>query len=349
LFDSVNGSASSGQPGKELRGLVTETSDHLTVWRDSLPVLQSMFYSSDKGKLITPSIKNWAHNIRVCIYLRSKLFSLGFKRFAMRNFNQDPIENFFSCIRSHGMRNTNPNCSAFITTFKSLLVNNLVSRRSIGANCEEDESAGILCNLRAFLTEQGSVEFISPAVQPPVFPATSASSSTSATSTFVADYTNAYVSGYVAKKILSKSKCSGCMKTMCATTDLPENILIREREFKGYKLAHPSSAFSIIFRQCTNLILSNIPTLITGYNIKHKLQRTLADGNCNINTLFCSKHNATNVDTFIRTTVNIILHNYINNINKVLKGKDFRHANSGDYVRSLAFTKSAKRFWRRRK
>ncbi|KAH0819600.1 hypothetical protein GEV33_003191 [Tenebrio molitor] len=102
LFDSVNGSASSGQPGKELRGLVTETSDHLTVWRDSLPVLQSMFYSSDKGKLITPSIKNWAHNIRACIYLRSKLFSLVFKRFARRNFNQDPIENFFSCIRGHG-------------------------------------------------------------------------------------------------------------------------------------------------------------------------------------------------------------------------------------------------------
>ncbi|CAH1382042.1 unnamed protein product [Tenebrio molitor] len=102
-----------------------------------------MFYLSDKGKLITPSIKNWAHNIRACIYLRSKLFSLGFKRFAMRNFNQDPIENFFSCIRSHGVRNTNPNCSAFITTFKSLLVNNLVSRRSIGANCEEDESEGI--------------------------------------------------------------------------------------------------------------------------------------------------------------------------------------------------------------
>jgi hypothetical protein len=69
LFDSVNGSASSGQPGKELRRLVTETSDHLTVWRDSLPVLQSMFYSSDKGKLITTSIKNWVHNIRACIII----------------------------------------------------------------------------------------------------------------------------------------------------------------------------------------------------------------------------------------------------------------------------------------
>ncbi|KAJ8726195.1 hypothetical protein PYW07_000893 [Mythimna separata] len=55
-----------------------------------------------------------------------------------RNFNQDPLENFFGAIRSNGVRNINPNCNQFINSFKTLIVNNYNSPHSAGANCEED-------------------------------------------------------------------------------------------------------------------------------------------------------------------------------------------------------------------
>lgn len=55
------------------------------------------------------------------------------------HINQDPIENFFGCIRSHGIRNIKPTCYQTEGSFKALLVSNLTSTHSIGANCKDDE------------------------------------------------------------------------------------------------------------------------------------------------------------------------------------------------------------------
>lgn len=34
----------------------------------------------------------------------------SFKYLCLRRINQDPLENFFGRIRSHGVRNVNPTC-----------------------------------------------------------------------------------------------------------------------------------------------------------------------------------------------------------------------------------------------
>lgn len=51
----------------------------------------------------------------------------GFKFLLPRNLNQDCLENYFSSVRSHGVHNINPTCSAFVSANKSLLLNNFVS------------------------------------------------------------------------------------------------------------------------------------------------------------------------------------------------------------------------------
>jgi hypothetical protein len=81
-------------------------------------------------------LKNWIYSLRGFIYLTPKLFAANFTKIAPRCFNQDPIENFFSCIRSYGFRNTNPTCSSFITSCKFLSINNFVTPHSTGANYE---------------------------------------------------------------------------------------------------------------------------------------------------------------------------------------------------------------------
>lgn len=48
------------------------------------------------------------------------------------------FENFFGCIRSHGVRNTNPNILSFVNSFKSLIINNYLSTLTSG-NCENDK------------------------------------------------------------------------------------------------------------------------------------------------------------------------------------------------------------------
>jgi hypothetical protein len=72
-------------------------------------------------QLRPPCLKNWTASVRGMIHITGKLFE-NFGNFPSRCFNQDPVEIFFSCIRSYGIRNTNPTCTAFASSCKALLL-----------------------------------------------------------------------------------------------------------------------------------------------------------------------------------------------------------------------------------
>jgi len=105
-----------------------------------------------KTKKQAPSVINWIKTIKGLQILCKRLLKDGFKFILLRNFNQDLIENFFGSIRSHGVRNIKPSCENFISSFKSLVINNLTSSNSIGSNCENDDCDGALDNLKEFLS-----------------------------------------------------------------------------------------------------------------------------------------------------------------------------------------------------
>ncbi|CAK1602844.1 unnamed protein product [Parnassius mnemosyne] len=145
LFDSLNGSFENSKKrrGKNLLLAVTPKSDHSIVWSKAKKVLSTMKFTSN-GKsndkhVIVPTINNWLHTINNVEYLIQKLFNeYNIKSVWMRHFNQDPLENFFGMIRSHGCRNTNPTVAGFESSFAALLINNLSGQHSPGSNCEED-------------------------------------------------------------------------------------------------------------------------------------------------------------------------------------------------------------------
>jgi hypothetical protein len=198
-----------------------------------------------------PCLKNWVFSLRGLIYLTPKLFASNLTKFAPRCFNQDPVEIFFSCIRSYGFRNTNPTCSSFITSCKSLIINNFVSPHSAGANWESDESIGSLDikqpNLERVTPDVASLNFSNFEVVPNV----------------VANYTSAYVAGFVARKVLAKnSSCNLCKEKMCSKVNLEENVLIVERQYEACNLIHPSSHFTAIFKQITKWKYFKIYTLL---------------------------------------------------------------------------------------
>ena len=120
VFDSVNGAALSIKSGKKMRCAVTATSRNLEFWREAIKVFESMSFLDDKNKkLYPPTLKNWIHTLKGFCYLWKKLSREGVKFICTRNLNQDPLENFFGRIRSHGVRNINPNAASFINSFKS--------------------------------------------------------------------------------------------------------------------------------------------------------------------------------------------------------------------------------------
>lgn len=144
LFDSVNGSCLDVIGGKVLRTAVKKSTEHETFWVEAIRVLQTIKYiRPDKSEFVPPSIKNWITSVKAFQYLWRKLQEEGFDYMKTRNFNQDPLENFFGNIRSHGIRNVNPTANSFVSSFKTLIINNLSSVHSPGANCEEDDSKSL--------------------------------------------------------------------------------------------------------------------------------------------------------------------------------------------------------------
>lgn len=70
--------------------------------------------------------------------LQKELGRYDIKYFKARQLQQDPLENFFGKIRQKGRRNVNPTCTSFAQIYKSCLINILVTKHSMGANCEDD-------------------------------------------------------------------------------------------------------------------------------------------------------------------------------------------------------------------
>lgn len=150
LFDSVNSSYSEIRNGKIYRAAVKPTSPHHKFWNEALKILKTMKFVNANNQGVVPSLSSWIKTIENFKYLIRHLHSKGITSVLLRNINQDALENFFGSIRAHGCSNIMPNSSAFESAFKTLLINNISSPHSVGANCEKD-SGYCLQSLKKYL------------------------------------------------------------------------------------------------------------------------------------------------------------------------------------------------------
>ncbi|XP_011880898.1 PREDICTED: uncharacterized protein LOC105569228, partial [Vollenhovia emeryi] len=158
LFDSINGlQLRSDTP---LRVAVKENSKHHSFWYDAIKFLENMrfIHKTTKKPMSVPSLKHWITTIKGFQKLWATVNKAGMKYLKTRYINQDPLENFFGMIRSHNNRNINPTCANFESSFKTLLINNLTSKRTVGGNCELDSDGKALFSLQHFV--ESSVEML---------------------------------------------------------------------------------------------------------------------------------------------------------------------------------------------
>jgi hypothetical protein len=209
LFDSFNGSTIEPPLGKIFRGALKDSSPHIKFWVEAKAVLQSIkFVKNNKTSTVPPTVKNWIKTIDNKIELWKYLKQLNFKFLITRNLNQDALENFFGCIRSHGVRNTNPTCTSFEASFKTFIVNNFVSPHA-RANCEEDESTEALDCLKNFINvESDEIEGIAP------LPQLEEDDFNFRTDLSILTFQlESYMTGYLCKKIFKcVGVCSECRK-----------------------------------------------------------------------------------------------------------------------------------------
>lgn len=158
LFDSCNGHTKN--QSAPLRNCVSNNSEHNAFWMIAREKLNDMHFvvGPEKRRKKVPSLINWDKTIKGFQQLWELLKKNKIARFSPRNINQDPLENFFGTVRSHGHRNINPIPTHFEAVFKALLINNLTSCKTVKGNCEDTNDGKLLFTLENFLRDAHSNE-----------------------------------------------------------------------------------------------------------------------------------------------------------------------------------------------
>lgn len=328
LFDSVNGVSLQPLKGKTLRTAVTKTSGHHEFWVNAIQVLKTMVVLKPKGVVI-PSIKNWIHTIQGYRYLWSKLNEdIGI--LSIRNFNQDPIEKFFGCIRSHGVRNVNPTCSSFKSSFKALLLNNLFSNHNPQFNCEDDESEGSFLQFSDLFGQKNCAEIEESEIENELATPSNLVDSIPLTQSEIvmSEGISTYVAGFVAKRLKRELRgCKKCVEQLISRErGAPEEFVIKSKQYAPNSLLYPSSQFMTLFQKYVHLIRHRIDQVAFKPNVSHILKGIFANEDF-IELHGCENHNLK--DKFIAHFTRFYIYVWSRNINSSLRGCDekLRHRN----------------------
>lgn len=309
LFDSVNGTSLDAEGNKPLRRAVKSNTEHHQFWVEAIKVLETIKFLRAGQEFVPPSVKNWLVTIKMFRYLWQQFTKDGYDYLKPRNFNQDPLENFFGCIRAHGVRNVNPTPFSFISSFKTLVINNFSSVHSPGANCEEDVNSS-LSSFKEFLKKDNQAPSN---IIIEDLPQITVSENTSD----LCSGNLKYVAGFVVKKIFKSVTCELCRKSLRKKVADADDFVIRTKQYCNSALFVPGSAFYTAFRICFKKLEIYLENYCTNLNLKKQIVAALSKENF---TLGCEIHDLKGF--VIETTVHFYILIWARNINRSLKGLD---------------------------
>ncbi|KRT85537.1 hypothetical protein AMK59_2455 [Oryctes borbonicus] len=215
-----------------------------------------MFYECKTTKKVSrpPTLKHWIDTISGMQYLWRKINSLGYKYLIPSHLNQASIENFFCRIRSYGICNTNPTRSNFANSFKTLIINNFTSTKSVSGNCEDDLSTKVFSNVRDLIQRRLGQEQIQQTIRLQI--------------SSDIDQQSVHLEAYVARKVLLMTKnCETCMSNLIGQDERSEHMLIIVQRFTNKHLLLPTTRFTSIFHHCATLVTKIFPELCINFNI----------------------------------------------------------------------------------
>ncbi|KAF9794873.1 hypothetical protein SFRURICE_005108 [Spodoptera frugiperda] len=288
LFGSFNGHSYEGS-SKKYKQCLKYNSPHFQLWNEMLPILESIKFESVVRKndsvLIKhesiPSIKNWIHNIKTfkVMWLHVNV-DYKIKNLLTRNFNQDPLENFFSGIKSNGVRNINPNCNQFMNAYKTLLINNFNSVHSVTANCEDDFNKS----------------FFNLIVNKPDLPDNDA---------LLIVMNEIKINDSLIYNE-SKKTCKTCMRDLCRS-EVDMQSFNYEVDYTKKSLFHPSYNFHNLMADIYHLIVACLRDCPES-NVLYKKIKFVINCACDYNIITCIKHKELLIEFINNLAIKLIIH-----------------------------------------
>ena len=342
-FDSFNARRSSFHPlvkYKPLSQVVTDTSPHLQFWKKTLQEMESMRYVSKDKKIPLanpPSFQNWKHNLRYMPELWKVLKNKGFSHMKSGYVNQDTIENFFGNMRSYGLRYNTPTCFQTEGLLKALMVSNLTSKHSIGANCLDDEatplaSLGTFAAAANFNTESSgtrSHEFDEQSHSEKVL-------HEKWSSLRVASRVQS--AGILAKMVLSGieglKNCDNCQKVFfCDDARSNDNVsLLRQNHLEAINVA-AANYFERGFTRAVNLVNRQLPLMCWKRHLRKVLTQFLRE-RMDFEWVTCLQHRTVIAKRFNECIVVNCILKWCIHINRILTGQIFVTKGSSMEIRA---------------
>lgn len=278
------------------------------------------------------------------------LYNKGVKSVLPRNLNQDALENLFGALRNIGCRNINPSCTAFSASYKTLLLNNLMSTHSPGSNCEDDLATSCLTSYQHLFENSEHGDGTSYQV------AKNVGSVRNTSNTFdnlvirpeyvenLTLQTHTYISGYIIKKLnnIFFKNCK-CLNQLCTTQSNRNHDLISNREYSNtiISLKYPNTVFCSLVQKIIKIISMHLPLLCHTLNLKSNLFSIVSE-QINLNILKCPIHEQLFGQTFLNFIIKFLINNWCNNINKILNGKISINKNEKDKIKVAAYERYVK-------
>ncbi|KAF0750550.1 Uncharacterized protein FWK35_00017276 [Aphis craccivora] len=319
-----------------------------------LPNEPDLGASSNVVVILTRNVpKNKNHKLYCLKAIFTFLHSKGIKSVLPRNLNQDSLENFFGSSCSMGCRNTNPSCTSFSASYKTLLLNNLMSTHSPSSNCEDDLATSCLSPYQHLFDnstlERGEGNDSTSEVSESVISAETITDNLIKQPEDVQNLTvqtHTYISGYIIKK-LNKTffKNCNCLTQLCTTQLTSNHDIISNREYSNniISLKYPNETFCSLVQNIIQIISIQLPILCHTSNLKSNLF-SIVNQQLNSNILSCPVHEELFSKTFLNFIIKCLIHNWCNNINKIFNGKISINVNEKDPIKINAYNRYVKFF-----
>ncbi|KAJ3650217.1 hypothetical protein Zmor_021918 [Zophobas morio] len=337
LFDSLNSKCKETKP---MRRPLTDNSEHMKFWAEAKVRLNDLkFFKNGKEVHAPPSVQNFIVTIRNIERLWEKLKTLGFKYFATRSIQQDPLENFFGKIRSLCGDNTKPTLIQFLAAYKACMLHSKIPN-SDKTNCESANTILLTTNVSSttlissasvnlnespttsnFQTEQSFLQSL-PTQKPSTLVIKELAQ--------IRINTAAYIAGFICRKLLS-TKCVTCREALLSdkVTDIHAYIVLKDM---GNKLMYPSEVFVAEIIYIKKMIFQKIPDYISGNLLD-------IDLNINLEFLACEEHRDNVIRLTKYTLIAVMGKHFVKLVNKKLHKRDLRENIVVDtYIKNFAPT-----------
>lgn len=263
----------------------------------------------------------------------------GVHSLLLRNFNQDPIENFFGAIRSLGYRSNNPSTQGFSSAYKTLMLNNLTTSHSIGSNCEEDFSEGALASYNLLFSKINNDDTQNIYREPRVADGLVKNKSVCTPElSYLKFQTQNYIAGFIIKKlntILFKN-CKICIRQICTDSVSKSHDLVIAREYnEQLNLKYPNVSFCRLIQGITDLIYLQLPSICHRLDYKLVLISKIQE-QFNVNIINCPIHSEHFENKILNFSIKLLTNHWCVEVNRILNGKKKINSNEKDNIKIAA-------------